>query len=94
MQKAKLYKLQAELDERRRLADESSLRRAALSSQGGSSSNAYPRRYSKSRSRLPDLPEQKRRDATRNLDNSFMAFDALGNIVPKTPETGLVAATT
>jgi hypothetical protein len=29
---------------------------------------------------------------TRNVDSSFLSADALGNIMPKTPEAALVAA--
>ena len=93
MQRHRLLRQQRELDERKRRADESSLRRAELSSIGGSSSHANGQHH-KSRSRINNIPERERREATRDLGNSFMTIDSAGNIMPKTPEGALVAATT
>ena len=93
MQRQRLLRQQRELDERKRRADESSLRRAELSSIGGSSSHANGQHH-KSRSRINNIPERERQEATRDLGNSFMTIDSAGNIMPKTPEGALVAATT
>src|SRR5664279_3541131 len=72
-----LAQLQAELDERRRHADASSQRRAALSASRPSSSGHTPANVNpRHQSRLGRIPEASRHATTRNLESSFMSMDA------------------
>lgn len=65
----------AQLEARRKAADESSLRRAGLSSHGGSSSKGNEYVANKRRSRLAHLTEQEHVEAAKVLDFSSMMVD-------------------
>ena len=58
----------------------------------GSSSNANP--GNKHRSRMENMDPKERRELTRTLHTSFMEMDADGNVIPKTPQAAIMAATT
>ena len=88
----KQVKMQEVLDKRKQAAPESSARRAALSSMGiGSISNANP--GNKHRSRMENMDPKERRELTRTLHTSFMEMDADGNVIPKTLQAAIMAAT-
>ena len=71
------------------------MRRAQLSSINESSSHGNNGGHAhKRRSRIHDMPKRERCEVTRSLSNSFMTIDSTGNMMPKTPEGALVAATT
>jgi hypothetical protein len=52
------------------------------------------RRHRRHGSRFENLEYSERQSLSKNLDLSFLSVDGQGNIVPKTPETALVAAQT
>ena len=83
----------AQLEARKKAADESSLRRAGLSSHGGSSSRCNEYIANKRRSRLAHLTEQEHIEATKVLDFGSMKVDTRGNVVPRTPQAVVTAAT-
>ena len=91
-----LRELKEQFDERKRKADESSARRAALSSVSGrlSSGRNAEAGASMPPSRYQNIPPSERAAVTRTLSTSFMEIDASGNIIPKIPEAALLAATT
>ena len=78
------------LDERKRLADLSSQRRAQFSAINSSTGRTPQRR----KSRLDGIPEADRAHMTRNLESSFMTFDTSGNVIPKTPAAAALAVAT
>jgi hypothetical protein len=41
---------------------------------------------------LENIPEGERENLIQNLDMLFMSIDIRGNIIPKTPEAGYMAA--
>jgi hypothetical protein len=41
---------------------------------------------------MAGIPEAGRKNLVQNLDMSFMSIDTRGNIIPKTPEAGYMAA--
>ena len=91
-----LKELKEQLAERKRKADESSALRAALSSISGRNSSgrnieAGPSRH---QPRYQNISGTERAAVTRTLSTSFMDIDASGNVIPKTPESALLAATT
>jgi hypothetical protein len=43
---------------------------------------------------MENLEYSERRSLSKNLDSSFLSVDEQGNIIPKTPETALIAAQT
>src|SRR3954463_1559089 len=47
----------------------------------------------KHHSRVENMDPKERRDVTRTLHTSFMDMDAGGNIIPKTPQAAILAAT-
>src|SRR3954463_11911669 len=57
----------------------------------GSSTNRN--QGNKHRSRVENMDPKERRDVTRTLHTSFMDMDADGNIIPKTPQAAIMAAT-
>src|SRR4051812_11082000 len=59
---------------------------------GGSSS--YGNHDSKHRSRTENMDPTARREVTRTLNTSFMEMDADGNVIPKTPQAAIMAAST
>src|SRR3954469_6151930 len=88
----KQVKMQEVLDKRKQAASESSARRAALSTMGiGSSSHGN--NDNKNRSRMENMDPKERREVTRALNASFMEMDADDNIIPKTPQAEIMAAT-
>ena len=87
----KQVKMQEVLDKRKQAASESSVRRAALSAMGGSSS--HDNHGNKHRSRTENMDPKARRKVTRTLNTSFMEMDADGNVIPKTPQAAIIAAT-
>src|SRR3954462_11289622 len=88
----KQVKMQEVLDRHKQAASESSARRAALSAMGiGSSSNAN--QGNKHRSRVANMDPNERREGTRTLHTSFMEMDADDNVIPKTPQAAIMAAT-
>jgi hypothetical protein len=52
------------------------------------------RRHHRHGSRFENLENSERQSLSKNLDSSFLSVDKQGNIIPKTPETALVAAQT
>jgi hypothetical protein len=88
----KQVKMQEVLDKRKQAASESSARRAALSTMGiGSSSHGN--HGNKHRSRMENIDPKERREVTRALNVSFMEMDADDNVIPKTPQAAIMAAT-
>src|SRR3954463_9630791 len=85
-------KMQEVLDKRKQAASESSARRAALSAMGIGSSS-YGNHGNKHRSRMENMDPKERREVTRTLHASFMEMDADGNIIPKTLQYAIMAAT-
>ena len=81
----RLQNIKAVLDERKRQASISSVRRRQLSL--SSTGRASPR----GRSRLAHLPEDERAAITRNLGLSFMTHDDEGIPVPKTAAGALLS---
>src|SRR3954470_24180581 len=59
---------------------------------GGSSSHGN--HGNKNRSRTENMDPKARREVTRTLNTSFMEMDADGNVIPKTPQDAIMAATT
>src|SRR3954471_1550273 len=57
----------------------------------GSSSNAN--QGNRNRSRVENMDPKERREVTRTLHTSFMEMDADGNVIPKTPQAAIMAAT-
>src|SRR3954467_12075643 len=57
----------------------------------GSSSNGN--QGNKHRSRMENMDPKERREVTRTLHTSFMEMDADGNVIPKTPQVAIMAAT-
>src|SRR3954469_22176668 len=57
----------------------------------GSSSNANE--GNKHRSRVANMDPNECREVTRTLHTSFMEMDADGNVIPKPPHAGIMAAT-
>jgi hypothetical protein len=84
----KQAKMQEVLDKRKQAASEL----AALSIVGGSSSHVN--HANKHRSRVENMDPTARREVTRTLNTSFMEMDANGNVIPKTPQAAIMAATT
>ncbi len=84
--------MQEVLDKRKQAAFESSARRAALSAAAPDSST-NGNQGNKHRSRVENMDPKERRDVTRTLHTSFMDMDADGNIIPKTPQAAIMAAT-
>ena len=82
------------LDERKRRADISSLRRAELSSIHASTTHTPHRQGSRHASRLAGVPDAERSHMTRNLESSFMSLDANGNVIPITPAAAIPAVAT
>ena len=80
----RLKQYRATLEERRKQASISSVRRRQLSL--GSTGATEPRH----RSRFANIPEGERSGVTRNLEHSFMTLDADGVLVPKTAEGALL----
>ena len=94
-QHARLAAAQAELDKRKQLADASSERRARLSSLHSSASQHNSAgRVPKRRSRVQHLPEDDMLELSKSLDSSFMTVDSAGDLMAKTPQGALIAATT
>jgi hypothetical protein len=88
----KQIKMQEVLDKRKQAALESSARRAALSAMGiGYSSDGNNR--NKHRSRMENMDPKECREVTQALNASFMEMDADGNVIPKTPQAAIMAAT-
>src|SRR4051812_17533143 len=85
-------KLQEELNKRKQVASKSSVRRAALSAAGGSSSHCN--HANKHHSRTEHMDPAARCDVTKTLNTSFMEMDVNGNVIPKTPQAPIMAATT
>ena len=83
-----------QLEARKKAANESSLRRAGLSSHGGSSSKCNEYIANKRRSRLAHLTEQERVESAKVLDFGSMTVDTRGNVLPKMPQAAVTAATT
>ena len=83
----------AQLKACKKAADESSLRRAGLSSYGGSSSRGNEHLARKRQSRMAHLTEQERIDAAKVLDFGSMTVDTRGNVVPRTPQAAVTAVT-
>jgi hypothetical protein len=52
------------------------------------------KRHRRHESRVENLEHSKRQSLSKNLDSSFLSVNEQGNIIPKTPEAGLVAAQT
>jgi hypothetical protein len=86
-----LEKMQQKLDERKAAADASSKRKNNLSRRLGSSAN-NGEGHRRSRARFENIPEVELENPIQNLDMSFMSRDTRGNIIPKTPEAGYMAA--
>src|SRR3954463_7614231 len=84
--------MQETLDKRKQEASESSARRAALSAMAPDSST-NGNQGNKHRSRVENMDPKERRDVTQTLHTSFMDMDADGNIIPKTPQAAILAAT-
>ena len=86
-QAQRLRRRTEELDALQRRAEASSEWRAQLSSLRSSVSVYTPRsrEHTCHHSRLDDIPEASRREATRSLESSFMMVDPAGNVLPKTP---------
>jgi hypothetical protein len=89
-----LEKLWQTLDVRKAAADASRECRNKLSWHSGSLANNGEGHRGRARSRLADIPEGERENLIQNLDMSFMSIDTRGNIIPKTPEPGYLAAQT
>jgi hypothetical protein len=88
-----LEKQKVELDRRKAAASESSRRRAELSRQSGTSGgDSHRAARNRARSRLQHIPEAEKENLVQNLDMSFMSIDTRGDIIPKTPEDGYMAA--
>jgi hypothetical protein len=87
-----LEKMRQKLDQRKAAADASSERRNNLSRRSGSSANNGEGHRRRSRSRLENIPVGEWENLIQNLDMSFMSIDTRGNIIPKTPEVGYMAA--
>ena len=68
------------------------MRRATLSAFGGS--NSHGNHANKHRSRTEHMDPTARRKVTRTLNTSFMAMDANGVVMPKTPQAAIMAAPT
>ncbi len=83
----------AQLEARKKAVDESSLRRAGLSSYGGSSSRGNEYLAKKRQSRMAHLTEQEYIEAAKVLDFGSMTVDTRGNVVPRTPQAVVTAAT-
>ena len=82
-----------QLEARKKAADESSLRQAGLSSHRGSSSKCNEYVTNKRRYRLAHLTEQEREESAKVLDFGSMTVDTRGNVIPKTPQAAVMAAT-
>jgi hypothetical protein len=89
-----LQETRQRLDERKRLADASSLRWAQLSSTNYSSAHTPAPRQPRFWSRVNLMPEASRQEISKSLDSSFMTVDMAGNVMPKTPQGAVLAATT
>src|SRR4051812_39034851 len=85
-------KMQEVLDKRKQAALESSARQGALSAVGGSSSHGN--NANKNQSRIENMDPATCREVTQTLNTSFMEMDANGNVIPKTPQVAIMAATT
>src|SRR3954465_2514972 len=85
-------KMQEVLDKRKQASSESSARRAALSAIGGSISHGN--NANKHHSRVENVDPAARREVTRTLNTSFLEMDANDNVIPKTPQAAIMAATT
>src|SRR5215216_5552900 len=83
----------AQLEARKKAADESILRRAGLSSYGGSSSRGNEYLAKKRQSRMAHLTEQESIEAVKVLDFGSIIVDTRGNVVPRTPQAAVTAAT-
>jgi hypothetical protein len=80
------------LEQRKAAASASSMRRAELSRQSATSGDNRRAARDRGRSRLQHIPEHEREYLIQNLDMSLMSIDKRGNIIPKTPEAGYMAA--
>ena len=85
-----------QLDERKRLADLSSQRRAELSAvHGPNSTGRTPHRAAHiTASRLHRVTDADRSEMMRSLESSFMSLDANWNVIPKTPAATVLAVAT
>ena len=85
-----------QLDERKRLADISSQRRAELSAiHGANSTGRTPHRSThRAATRLTRVSDADRSEMTKNLESSFMSLDENGNVIPKTPTAAVLAVAT
>src|SRR3954465_12366601 len=88
----KQVKMKEVLDKRKQAASESSAWRAALSAMG-IGSNSHGNHGNKHRSRTANMDPKARREVTRALNASFMEMDSDGNVIPKTPQDAIMAAT-
>src|SRR3954464_13605172 len=77
---------------RKQAASESSAGPPALSAMAPGSS-IFDGQGNKRRSRVENMDPEERRDGRRALHTSFMDMDADGNIIPKTPQAAIMAAT-
>ena len=83
----------AQLEARKKAADESSLGRAGLSSYRGSSSKGNEQLAKKRQSWMAHLTEQECIEAAKVLDFGSMTVDTRGNMVPRTRQAAVTAAT-
>ena len=89
--KRELQKIREKLDARKAAADESSKRRADLSTMSGNSANNRGW-HGRTNSRMHRILENDRGEyLIHDLDMSFMSVDSRGNIMPKTPEAAYMA---
>ena len=87
----RLKSLKAALDERKKAASASSVRRAQLSSLYSSGRTSS---HHRSRSRMAHLTESERAALTRDLGMSFMTHDEEGIPIPKTAQGALMSVAT
>src|SRR3954468_23105545 len=59
----------------------------------GIGSSSHDNHGNKHRSRMENMDPKERREVTRALNPSFMEMDANGNVIPKTPQVAIMAAT-
>src|SRR3954469_7142217 len=59
----------------------------------GIGSSSHGNNRNKHRSRMENMDPKEHREVTRALNASFMEMDADGNVIPKTPQAAIMAAT-
>jgi hypothetical protein len=88
-QSKQLARERSEIQKRKDLAIAA---RVALHKACSDTSFTNSKRHRRHGSRVENLEYSERRSLSKNLDSYFLSVDEQGNIVPKTPKAGLVAA--